>query len=53
MQLLLNLFIQALIQEIKGAFNISNLPVLNAFLDLDPRDLPYRDSLLFESYGEE
>ena len=51
--MLLNLFIQALIEEIKGVFNISNLPVLHAFLDLDPRDLPYRDSLFFESYDEE
>ena len=37
----------------KGAFNILNLPVLNAFLKLDPRCLPDRDSLSFESYSEE
>ena len=37
----------------KGAFNILNLPVLNAFLKLDPRGLPDRDSLSFESYSEE
>ena len=35
----------------KGAFNISNPPVLNVFLKLDPRNLPDRDSILFESYG--
>ena len=40
-------------EEIKGAFNISNLPVLNAFLKLDPPGLPDRDSLLFESHGDE
>ena len=39
-------------EEIKGAFNISNLPVLNAFLKLDPPGLPDRDSLLFESHGD-
>ena len=37
----------------KGAFNILNLPVLNAFLKLDPRGLPARDSLSFGSYSEE
>ena len=46
-------FIHALIEEIKGAFNISNLPVLNVFLKLDAWGLPDRDSLLFESYGKE
>ena len=35
------------------AFDISNLPVLNAFLRLDPQALPDRDSPLFESYCEE
>ena len=40
-------------EKIKGAFNISNLPVLNAFLKLDPPGLPDRDSLLFESHGDE
>ena len=44
-------FIHALIEEMKGAFNISNPPVLNVFLKLDPRNLPDRDSLSFESYG--
>ena len=44
-------FIHALIEEMKGAFNISNPPVLNVFLKLDPQNLPDRDSLSFESYG--
>ena len=48
-QLLLN---HALIEEIKGAFDISNLPDLNAFLKLDPMGLQDRDSLSFESYGK-
>ena len=43
MQLLLNLFILALTEEMKGAFDILNLPVLNAFL-VDPQALPDRDS---------
>ena len=47
------IFIHTLIEEMKGAFNISNLPVLNAFQKLDPSGLPDRDSLLFESYGQE
>ena len=37
----------------KGAFDISNLPVLNAFLKLDLQGLPDRDSIPFERYGEE
>ena len=37
----------------KGAFNISNLPLLNEFLKLDLWGLPERDSLSFESYSEE
>ena len=37
----------------KDAFDISNLPVLNVFLKLDPWVLPDGESLLFESYGEE
>ena len=36
-----------------NAFNISNLPVSNAFLKLDPQKIPNRDSLLFENYGVE
>ena len=36
-----------------GAFNISNLPVLNAFLKIDPQGIPDRDSLSFESCGKE
>ena len=46
-------FIHALIEEMKNAFDILNLPVLNAFLKLDPQVLPDRDSSLFESYSEE
>ena len=46
-------FTHALIEEMKGAFNILNLPVLNAFLKLDPRGPQDRDSLSFESYCEE
>ena len=46
-------FIHALIKEMKGTFDISNLPVLDAFLKLDPPGLPDRDSLLFESYSKE
>ena len=37
----------------KNAFNISNLPVLNAFLKLDPQKIPDKDSLLFENSGVE
>ena len=36
----------------KVAFNISNLPVLNAFLKLDTRGPPDRGSSSFESSGE-
>ena len=46
-------FIYALIEEMKGAFDISNLLVLNAFLKLDLWDLLDRDSLWSESYCEE
>ena len=46
-------FIHALIKEMKGTFDISNLPVLDAFLKLDPPGLPDRDSLSFESYSKE
>ena len=46
-------FIHALIAEMKGAFDISNLPVLKAFQKLESRGLPDRDSLSFESYREE
>ena len=37
----------------KNAFDISNLPVLSAFLKLDPQKIPNKDSLLFENYGVE
>ena len=46
-------FIYALIEEMKGAFDTSNLLVLNAFLKLDLWDLLDRDSLWSESYCEE
>ena len=46
-------FIDELIKEMKNAFDISNLPVLNAFLKLDPQKIPDNDSLLFENYGVE
>ena len=46
-------FIHALIEEMKNAFDISNLAVLNAFLKLDPQVLPDRVSSLFESCGKE
>ena len=35
----------------KNAFDISNLPVLNAFLILDSQKIPDKDSLLFEYYA--
>ena len=38
-------FIHALIEEMKGEVDISNLPVLNAFLKIDPWGLPDRDSI--------
>ena len=46
-------FIDESIKEMKNAFNISNLPVLNAFLKLDPQKIPNKDSLLFENYDVE
>ena len=46
-------FIHALVEEMKGAFDISNLPVLKAFLKLESRGLQDRYSLPFESYREE
>lgn len=51
--LLVKPFIHALIEEMKDALDISNLPVLNAFLKLDTQGLPDRDSLSFESYSKE
>ena len=44
-------FIDELIKEMKNAFDISNLPVLNAFLKIDAQKIPNKDSLLFENYG--
>ena len=46
-------FLDELIKEMKNAFHISNLPVLNAFLKLNPQKIPDKDSLLFENYGME
>ena len=46
-------FIDESIKEMKNAFNISNLPILNAFLKLDPQKIPDKGSLLFENYGVE
>ena len=46
-------FIDELIKEMKNGFDISNLPVLNAFLKLDPQKIPDKDSLPFENYGME
>ena len=43
---------QALIEGIKGGFDILNLPDLNAFMKLDPMGLQDRNSLSFESYGK-
>ena len=36
----INPFIDALLKEITYAFDLSELPVLTAFLKLDPTDLP-------------
>ena len=46
-------FINELIKEMKNAFDISNLPVLNGFLKLYPQKILNKDSLLFENYGVE
>ena len=46
-------FLNQLVKEMKNAFDISNLPVLNAFLKLNPQKIPDKDSLLFENYGME
>ena len=48
---LIKSFIDELIREMKNGFDISNLPILNAFLKLDPQKIPDKDSLLFENYG--
>ena len=42
-------FIHALIEEMKGGFDTSNLPVLNAFLKIDPWGLPNMVSISFEN----
>ena len=46
-------FIDELIKKMKNTFDISNLPILNAFPKLDPQKIPDKDSLLFENYGVE
>ena len=45
-------FIIALTKEMKDAFDLSNLPVLNSFLKLDSQDLPTTESTKFSTYGE-
>ena len=46
-------FIDELIKEMKNAFDISNLAVLNAFLKIDAQKIPNKDSLLFENCSVE
>ena len=36
----------------KDAFDLTNLPVLNLFLKLDPQGLPSAESTEFPTYGE-
>ena len=43
-------FVNKLIKEMKNVVDISNLPVLNASVKLDPQKVPNKDSLLFENY---
>ena len=43
-------FIKALIDEISSAFDLSDLPVLQAFLKLDSSDLPKIDDPSFSIY---
>ena len=45
-------FVKALVKEIKNAFDLTNLPILNAFLKLDPQDIPTKEATEFPSYGE-
>ena len=44
-------FITALIKEISSAFDLSDLPILNAFLVLDPVSIPDSTMSVFSSYG--
>ena len=44
-------FISALINEISSAFDLSDLPVLNSFLVLDPVSIPEINSSEFNSHG--
>ena len=46
-----NPFNDALMKEITYAFNLSKLPELTAFLNLDPVDLPESTSSEFREYG--
>ena len=46
-------FVNALIDEIRNAFDLTNLPILNSFLKLDPQDIPDTDAAEFSSYGDE
>lgn len=46
-------FIKALVDEISSAFDLSDLPILQAFLKLDPTALSEIEDELFSSYGEE
>lgn len=46
-------FIDALIKEITVAFDLSDLPILNAFLKLDPADLPENSSPEIRCFGVE
>lgn len=44
-------FMAALQGEIAAAFDLTDLPILNAFLKLDPCDLPDNASTTFAEYG--
>ena len=45
-------FITALKKEMKDTFDLTNLPVLNSFLKLDPQGLPSAKSTEFPTYSE-
>ena len=45
-------FIIALTKEMKDAFDLTNVPVLNSFLKLDLQGLPSAESTKFPTYGE-
>ena len=44
-------FITALVAEISRAFDLSELPVLQALLTLDPKSYPYTESEEFQTSG--